>query len=363
MQTELHEAVAGTREGARAEQILRSCVHCGFCNATCPTYLLTGDELDGPRGRIYLIKDMLETGNANGVVQRHLDRCLTCRACETTCPSGVQYGELLELGRGFMESRQPRSILQSVIRRWLNAVVPKPAVFRRLLQGCVQRVATPNVNDALISLLNKQGISVILSPNEVCCGSLNLHLGEHEQAMLQVRRNVDSLVGLLDEHPDVEAVLSTASGCGVTYKDYARLLEADPEYAAKAAGLLSKVHDVAEFVAVEGLRCEKTAGVETVAWHPPCTLQHGQKITGLVEGILERAGYRLLEVNDAHLCCGSAGTYSLLQPALSHALRDNKLQALQAPEPDAIATANVGCQTHLAAASRVPVMHWLELVR
>ena len=339
---------------------------------------------------------------ANEVVQRHLDRCLTCRACETTCPSGVQYGELLELGRGFMESRQPRSILQSVIRRWLNAVVPKPAVFRRwakvgnwfrwllpgelranlprvgksrevsqqsherkviVLQGCVQRVATPNVNDALISLLNKQGISVILSPNEVCCGSLNLHLGEHEQAMLQVRRNVDSLVGLLDEHPDVEAVLSTASGCGVTYKDYARLLEADPEYAAKAAGLLSKVHDVAEFVAVEGLRCEKTAGVETVAWHPPCTLQHGQKITGLVEGILERAGYRLLEVNDAHLCCGSAGTYSLLQPALSHALRDNKLQALQAPEPDAIATANVGCQTHLAAASRVPVMHWLELVR
>ncbi len=401
MQTNLHKDVAGTFVGDRAQQILRSCVHCGFCNATCPTYLLTNDELDGPRGRIYLIKEMLESGSANAVAQRHLDRCLTCRACETTCPSGVEYGELLELGRGFMEARQSRPLVQSLIRRWLNSVVPNVRAFRRwstignwfrwllpaklrvhvprqeklslqtqpahqrkvlVLQGCVQRVATPAANGAFVGLLNKNGFEAIFLDAEGCCGSLNLHLGEHEQALAQMRRNIDALTEVLEERDDVDTVVSTASGCGVTYKDYARLLEHDPEYSAKAAQLVRKIRDAAEFVASENLTGQKLPGVETVAWQAPCSLQHGQKINGVVERLLSAAGYQLLSVPDAHLCCGSAGTYSLLQPELSESLRDRKLEALQTHKPDVIATANVGCQTHLATESRVPVLHWLQLL-
>ena len=399
MQAKLHEQVAGTSEGARAKEILRSCVHCGFCNATCPTYLLTGDELDGPRGRIYLIKEMLEAGDANPVAQRHLDRCLTCRACETTCPSGVQYGELLELGRDFMEPRQGRGVVAAAVRGWLKLVVPDADAFRRwarvgnwfrwllprilsaqlpevtqrsrpvagkhprkvlLLQGCVQQVATPAANDALASLLSQHGIEATFATQEGCCGSLNLHLGDRERALAQIRHNVDTLIDLL---PDIDAVVSSASGCGVTYKDYARLLDGDPEYAAKASQLAEKVCDAAEFLASEGLACSKVPGVERVAWHPPCTLQHGQQITGLVERLLAEAGYELTHVADAHLCCGSAGTYSLLQPAMSEALREGKLQALRAGNPDVIATANVGCQTHLASGSSLPVVHWVELLR
>ncbi len=399
MQTDLHTRVAATAEGQRAEQILRTCVHCGFCNATCPTYLLTGDELDGPRGRIYLIKSMLETGESDAVAQRHLDRCLTCRACETTCPSGVEYGELLELGRGFMEPRQSRPTLQRWLRQWLKSVVPDARVFRRwakvggwfrwllpsrlrahlpvitrvreprtsaherkvlVLQGCVQRVATPGANEALSELLDRHGIQTMTLPEEGCCGSLSLHLGDHELALAQIRHNVDSLV---DRLADVDWVISTASGCGVTYKDYVRLLEHDPGYAAKAAQVVRKFVDVAEFLSQEDLQCDRVVGVETVAWHAPCTLRHGQKVEGVVERLLTKAGYRLVEVAERHLCCGSAGTYSLLQPTLSEALRERKLQALSAHGPDIIATANVGCQSHLASHSRVPVVHWVELLR
>ncbi len=401
MQTDLHADVATTRSGARAEQILRSCVHCGFCNATCPTYLLTGDELDGPRGRIYLIKEMLESGAANAVAQRHLDRCLTCRACETTCPSGVEYGELLELGRNFMEPKQPRPLLQSLKRRWLNAVVPDAKAFARwvnlgnwfrwllpgalraslprsvtrvpaspqtharkvlVLQGCVQRVATPGANDAFIDLLDSHGFEAVFAEAEGCCGSLNLHLGAREQALGQIRRNVDSLHDLLQGREDIEAVVSTASGCGVTYKDYVRLLEDEPDYAAKAAWLVRMVRDAAEFVAAEGFQFNKDPDVNSIAWHAPCSLQHGQQITGVVERLLQGAGYQLVEVADSHLCCGSAGTYSLLQPELAETLRERKLASLQAHAPDVIATANVGCQTFMAATSRVPVRHWLELL-
>jgi len=400
MQTNLHPDIAASSNGERAEQILRSCVHCGFCNATCPTYLLTNDELDGPRGRIYLIKEMLESGESNGVAQRHLDRCLTCRACETTCPSGVEYGDLLDIGRSFLEPRQDRGLVESVVRRWLNSVVPNATAFRRwsrvgnwfqwllpgrlrahlprtekreplvqksykrkvlVLHGCVQGVTTPRTNKAFVRLLNAHEFEVVEAKDEGCCGSLSLHLGAHDRALGQIRANVDRLNRLMQE-TQVEAVVSTASGCGVTYKDYGRLLEHDAEYAAKATRLVSKILDVAEFVANENLIGKKRDGIESVAWHAPCSLQHGQKINGLVERLLRGAGYELVEVADAHLCCGSAGTYSLLQPALSESLRDCKLAVLQAGAPDVIATANVGCQTHLGVGSRVPVLHWLELL-
>jgi glycolate oxidase iron-sulfur subunit len=399
MQVELHDDLRDTAEGSRAEQIMRSCVHCGFCNATCPTYQITGDELDGPRGRIYLIKEVLESGTGNPTAQRHLDRCLTCRACETTCPSGVAYGELLEVGRGIIEKSQPRDLLSQTMRRWLMAVVPYPGRFRALvriggwfrwmlpgrlqqalprlkrfkpsvraghrrrvlvLQGCVQQVATPQANDCLAELLDKRGFEVVYADGEVCCGSLNLHLGARESALVNIRQNIDALAPYLD---DVEAVVSTASGCGVTIKDYPRLLMDDADYAPRAAALVRKFQDVAQFVTLENLGCRKIDGVRRVAWHAPCTLQHGQQITGLVENLLQGAGYELVPVADAHLCCGSAGTYSLLEPRLSAELRERKLAELCAHEPDVIATANVGCQMHLDGAPGVPVHHWLELLR
>ncbi|MDH3640903.1 MAG: glycolate oxidase subunit GlcF [Gammaproteobacteria bacterium] len=399
MQTELHETLRDTATGRRAEQILRTCVHCGFCNATCPTYAITGDELDGPRGRIYLIKEVLESGEGNPTAQRHLDRCLTCRACETTCPSGVAYGELLEVGRGLVEESQRRGWFDRAVRGWLLAVVPRPRRFRRwarlggwfrwllpgrlrdalprlmrvrlgeltshsrkvlVLQGCVQQVATPQANAALTRLLDARGLTVVHAEHEACCGSLNLHLGEHDRALTNIRQNIDALTPHLE---DVEAVISTASGCGVTIKDYPRLLENDAEYAPRAAALARKFQDAAEFVTGESLGCRKVEEFERVAWQAPCTLQHGQQITGVVERLLAGAGYVLVNVKEAHACCGSAGTYSLLQAELSAELRDRKLGALCAERPDVIATANVGCQTHLASASAVPVRHWLELLQ
>ena len=399
MQTELHEDLRDTAAGNRAAQILRSCVHCGFCNATCPTYKLTGDELDGPRGRIYLIKDMLESGVGNPTAQRHLDRCLTCLACESTCPSGVAYGELLEVGRDFVEKSQRRVWYVRVIRRWLQAVVPNPDRFRRwarlgawfrlilpgilrgalprltrmpatkrehhsrkvlVLQGCVQQVATPQVNAAFEKLLAARGFEVVYADNEVCCGSLDLHLGERSRALAYVRRNIDALIPHL---ANVEAVVSTASGCGLMFKDYPRLLMDDAHYAPQAALIARKFFDAAEFVGANNLVSGKVEDVERVAWHAPCTLQHGQKVAGLVEKLLQGAGYQLVPVKDAHLCCGSAGTYSLLQPKLAAELRANKLGALCEHAPDVIATANVGCQMHLAGGADVAVRHWLELLR
>ena len=409
MQTGLPENLLATAQGRRADEILRSCVHCGMCNAVCPTYQLLGDELDGPRGRIYLIKGLLEAPEADApsvrTVQTHLDRCLTCRGCEVACPSGVQYGELLEIGREAMEERTRRAPWDAAARKWLGWMVPKPEVFARwaslgqwfrwllpgmlkkalprrqrgrarpaplpagkfrssrralILRGCVQRVATPAANAAAERLFNANGIEVCRAEDEGCCGGLNLHLGQTGAALEHMRRNIDAMRPLLD---GVEVIVSTASGCGVTVKDYGRLLAEDPEYAADAARIAGMTRDLAEVAApFTELASRDDGAFGKVAWHPPCTLRHGQRVSGIVEKLLARAGFELVEVRDAHLCCGSAGTYSLLQPRLSSRLKDNKLANLMAEEPDVIVTANVGCQTHLAAGARVPVLHWAELL-
>ena len=407
MQTELPKTFLATSRGTRADEILRSCVHCGFCNATCPTYQLLGDELDGPRGRIYLMKDMLETQQADAVTRTHLDRCLTCRACETTCPSGVRYGELLEIGRDFLEAELPRPAPQRLLRRWLLDVVPWPRRFARwlragrlarvflpkrlasaiprsgarkqphnkrthaspspvpaagkvlLLNGCVQRVSTPQVNAALEALLADRGVEVVQVPGERCCGSLALHLGASAEARVTMAANVDALSHRLDE---ADAVISTASGCGVTVKDYGRLLGDDPARRDAARRLAERTVDAAEFLRGLETPWQRREPYRRVAWHAPCTLQHGQRVTGTVEALLGGAGYELTEVPDAHLCCGSAGTYSILEPALAEQLKSNKLDALHQGRPDVIATANVGCQLHLAQGARVPVKHWIELL-
>ena len=410
MQTRLPDNLLATAQGRRADEILRSCVHCGMCNAVCPTYQLLGDELDGPRGRIYLIKGLLESAeeDAAGVrtVRTHLDRCLTCRGCEVACPSGVQYGELLEIGREAMEERARRTPWDALLRQWLGRIAPKPEVFAHLvvlgrwfkwllpgvlgkmlpprekgvggrpapvadrsfrstrralmLRGCVQRVATPGANAAAERLLNANGIEVLWAEDESCCGGLNLHLGQTGAALDFMRRNIDAMRPLLGK---VEVIVSTASGCGVTVKDYGRLLAEDADYAADAALVSGMTRDLAEVAApFTELAGGDDGEIRRVAWHAPCTLRHGQRVSGIVEELLARAGFELVNVNDAHLCCGSAGTYSLLQPRLAGRLRDNKLANLMAGEPDAIVTANVGCQTHLAAAAGVPVLHWAELL-
>ena len=410
MQTRLPDNLLATAQGRRADEILRSCVHCGMCNAVCPTYQLLGDELDGPRGRIYLIKGLLESAeeDAAGVrtVRTHLDRCLTCRGCEVACPSGVQYGELLEIGREAMEERARRTPWDALLRQWLGRIAPKPEVFalwvalgrwfrwllpgvlgkmlprrekgvggrpapvadrsfrstRRalMLRGCVQRVATPQANAAAERLLNANGFEALWAEEEGCCGGLNLHLGQTGAALDFMRSNIDAMRPLLEE---VEVIVSTASGCGVTVKDYGRLLAEDADYAADAALVSGMTRDLAEVAAPFTELAGRDEGeIRKVAWHAPCTLRHGQRISGIVEELLARAGFELVNVNDAHLCCGSAGTYSLLQPRLAGRLRNNKLANLMAGEPDAIVTANVGCQTHLAAAAGVPVLHWAELL-
>jgi glycolate oxidase iron-sulfur subunit len=393
--------VLATDAGQRADEILRACVHCGFCNATCPTYLLTGDELDGPRGRIYLVKEMLEANQPSVIARDHLDRCLTCRACETTCPSGVAYGELAEIGRNFIVERDTAEVRRGAfarfVREWLVRVLPNPArlaFFAQLgrltrwalpdylaravpqirqpisvavknhprrvvvLDGCVQRATTPEVNAALARLLDAADVKVIRAADEGCCGSLELHLGQHERAVATMRANVDALYTAAAE---AEAIVSTASGCGVTVKDYGRLLAHDPRYAERARWISEHTFDAAEYLAKIGAKVTKLDSIDTVAWHPPCTLQHGQRVRGVVEELLTRAGYRLAPVANAHLCCGSAGTYSVLQHEFADQLRANKLSALTAGGPDVIATANVGCQLHLRDDAAVPVRHWLEL--
>lgn len=401
MQTSLPEAFIATDAGRRAESVLRSCVHCGFCNATCPTYQLLGDELDGPRGRIYLIKEMLEQDEASSVVSDHLDRCLTCRACETTCPSGVAYGELLEIGRNYLEANRSRGIAERFVRSWLLRVVPNPKAFAfwsslgrlakpflsarlkrqlpgrvkrlqtpirevtepvgtvLLLDGCVQRTATPAANDALERLLASRQIRVLRAKDEGCCGGLALHLGEEAAGLKTMAASLDALSPLLAE---VDAVISTASGCGVTLKDYGRLLAADAARREQAKLLSEKVMDAGEYLAALGGEWERAGNAARVAVHIPCTLQHGQRQGTHPKKILERAGYELVATRDDHLCCGSAGSYALLQPELSEQLGANKVAALSGDQPDVIATANVGCQMHLAGQAEVPVQHWLELL-
>jgi glycolate oxidase iron-sulfur subunit len=409
MQTALPPAMLATPAGRRADEILRACVHCGFCNATCPTYLLTGNELDGPRGRIYLIKQALEAQHAGDVEARYLDRCLTCRACETTCPSGVAYGELAEIGRDFVERHGNRPFVDRVLRALLVAVIPHRRRFRGLarlghafrfllprtlaavvpeprpaspwstsassqrvilLEGCVQSVATPAVNAALSRVLARMGIEAVRAAHEGCCGSLALHLGAEDTARAHMRRNALALYGARE---GVDAIVSSASGCGVTLKDYGRHLGAPaiprgsvpegPETAAVAAQwVAAHTLDASEYLLRHVERLPRTSRPLKVAFQSPCTLQHGSRVRGAVEAVLARAGHTLVPVADGHLCCGSAGTYAFLEPTLAGALRERKLAALTAASPDVIATANVGCALHLAAASSLPVRHWIELL-
>ena len=384
MKTDISVRVLSTTAGARANEIIRSCVHCGFCNATCPTYQVLGNELDGPRGRIYLMKEMIETGHVGEVVETHLGRCLTCRACETTCPSGVQYGELVEIGREIVQHERPS---RSLLRRFVTAVVPRrdlfeplvsigrwfaflaPTRLRRLLvrpretvldgdgtgevvllQGCVQRTVTPEVNAHLARLLAKRGVKTRVVDDESCCGGLPLHLGDVDDAKQMARRNVKALEG-----DDVARIVSSASGCGVTWKEYDRLLGTPA-----AAAVAAKVVDVAELLSEFSF--ERRIDARRIAWHPPCSLQHGQAVTGVVEDILSRAGYELVPVADTHLCCGSAGSYALLQPRIADELKRRKVDALGKGSPEVVVTANIGCQTHLSDGFDVPVMHWLELL-
>lgn len=399
MQTDIAAPFKHTAEGQEADRILRSCVHCGFCTATCPTYQLLGDELDGPRGRIYLIKQLLEGKDAGASTQLHLDRCLLCRACETTCPSGVEYARLFDIGRSILEARVSRKSEQRLFRRLLRTVVPFPHRFRPLLQmsrlvrpllpaalatkipksrpagnwpaaqhtrtmlafdGCVQACATPNTNAAAARVFDRIGISLIRVPGATCCGAVSHHLGAPEEALGFMRRNIDAWWPMIEA--GAEAIVVTASGCGSMLRDYPVLLRDDPEYADKAGRLCSLVKDPAEIIRTENLNAFRRVNNKTVAFHSPCSLQHALKICGDVEQILTELGYHIASVPDSHLCCGSAGTYSLLQPALSKQLRENKLNALLSGSPDVIATANIGCQLHLEAGINQPVVHWLELL-
>ena len=405
MQTSISPALLNNPGVAEVDTILRSCVHCGFCNATCPTYQLLGSELDGPRGRIYLIKEMFETGQAGNNTRMHLDRCLTCRSCETTCPSGVRYGRLVDIGRETVEHLAPRSFAEKLLRMAMLAVIPytarmsaaltlarllrsllprqlqnkipdkqiaspTPAVThaRRMLvlDGCVQPLGTPNTNAAAARVFDRLGISLVSVQGAGCCGALNQHLSDPEGAKTMMRRNIDAWWPHVES--GVEAIVMTASGCGLMVKEYAESLKNDAAYADKAARISALARDASEIVAGELSNRDNLGAFEhfgrgmRVAYQSSCTLQHGQKLGGTVEALLRRCGYELTPVADSHLCCGAAGSYTLLQPELSGQLLENKLAALQRGNPEVIASANVGCQMHLASASNVPVMHWIELL-
>jgi glycolate oxidase iron-sulfur subunit len=405
VQTRLSAAFLETPDGREADGILRKCVHCGFCNATCPTYQLLGDELDGPRGRIYLIKEMLEGAEPSRSTQLHLDRCLTCRACETTCPSGVRYGRLLDIGRYHIEQVVPRTLRERLFRRALLTVVPHrrrfaallglgrafrglmPRALRRavpaarpsgawpaarhqrrmlVLGGCVQPAAAPEINAAAARVLDRMGISLI-AVSDGCCGALAHHLSEEDGSRQQMRRNIDAWWPEVER--GAEALVVTASGCGAMIRDYGVLLRDDPEYARKAARISELFRDVSQVIAQELAHADallKAVPAQKarlrVALHSPCTLQHGLKLRGIVEPLLQRAGCTLTSVADGHLCCGSAGSYSLFQPEISRQLKANKLEALQADSPDVIATANIGCLMHLASGTDRPVRHWIEVL-
>ena len=408
MQTTLADFIKGTAEGDEAESILRACVHCGFCTATCPTYQILGDELDGPRGRIYLIKQVLEGSPVTRKTQLHLDRCLTCLSCETTCPSGVRYGRLLDIGRRIVEQRVKRPLAERLQRMVLKEALPRPWIFkpafkagqlvrpllshalqdklpptpsagqlptrshaRKMLAlgGCVQPTMGPNINAATARVLDAFGVQLITARGEGCCGALRFHMNDHERALDDMRRNIDAWWPLLD---DVECIVMTASGCGVTVKEYGHLLAHDPAYAAKAQRVTEMTRDLSEVLPqFEGAVAARLAGrikgqsAGPVAWHPPCTLQHGQQgqqTRGKVESLLRTAGVDLVVCADSHLCCGSAGTYSVLQPALSRELRERKLANLHATGAERIVSANIGCITHLQGGTAMPVTHWIELI-
>jgi glycolate oxidase iron-sulfur subunit len=401
MQTTLSEKSLRLERAEEAESILRSCVHCGFCNATCPTYQILGDELDGPRGRIYLIKQVLEGNEVTAKTQEHLDRCLSCRNCETTCPSGVNYHNLLDIGRAVVDEAVPRSIGQRILRQGLRSLLPNPVLFKPLLnigtslrpvlpqtvqmklprritpaksrptrrlartmlmlEGCVQPSLSPNTNAAAARVLDRLGISITPISQAGCCGALDYHLDAQQTGLDRARRNIDAWWPAIES--GAEAIIQTASGCGAFVKDYGHLLRNDPVYAQKAARVSAMSKDLVEVLQEEPLEQLVDGRSDLrLAFHCPCTLQHALKLGGAVEQVLTRLGFQLTAVPDSHLCCGSAGTYSITQPALSRQLRDNKMDALESGKPDLIATANIGCQTHLDSAGRTQVRHWIEVL-
>ncbi|WP_018994064.1 MULTISPECIES: glycolate oxidase subunit GlcF [unclassified Thioalkalivibrio] len=410
METRLHKRFADDPAARIAEDALRACVHCGFCNATCPTYQELGDEVDGPRGRIYQIKEILESGEANPTARTHLDRCLTCLNCMTTCPSGVDYNHLVAYGREVIEHDLDRNWrdrgLRSLLARALPARWPfrmalglgrlvrpvLPATLRRrvparqeahettqptpsptlegfphgrilLLAGCVHDAIDARTNASLKNLLGRLGIDVVEVAETRCCGAVEHHLAFEERARQRVRANLDAWKGVLDQ--GVDAVVSTASGCGVMLRDYGHLLAGDPDYAERARTVAERVRDPVELftpAAVQKLGIRAPQGHDPIAWHAPCTLQHGQRLAGRVEPLLQTAGFELVPTAEPHLCCGSAGTYSITQPAMAARLRTRKLDNLEAATPARIVTANVGCQTHLQSGTDTPVEHWLTLL-
>jgi glycolate oxidase iron-sulfur subunit len=405
MQTNLAPEIRDTPQGIEADAILRKCVHCGFCLATCPTYNLLGDELDSPRGRIYLMKQMLEGSPVTVRTQVHLDRCLTCRACETTCPSGVEYGRLVDIGREMVEEKVGRPAASALIRWTLGKTLPRRGLFSAMLglgrmfkpllpkalarqipaarpegewpaarharkmvvlEGCVQPAMAPSINGAAARVLDAVGISLVRASGEGCCGAVSHHLQRHEDALGRVRANIDAWWPHVES--GAEAIVLTASGCGTMVRDYGHLLARDPAYAGKAARITALARDISEVVAAEAgalgraLAAARPAMPARIAFHSPCSLQHGQKIRGVVEGLLRDAGYTLTSVPDGHVCCGSAGTYSILQAGLSGQLLANKVKSLESGSPEVIATANIGCLAHIGSGTEIPVRHWIELV-
>ena len=403
MQTQLAPAFQGTADGQAAEAILRKCVHCGFCTATCPTYQLLGDELDSPRGRIYLIKQVLEGQTPTRSTQLHLDRCLTCRNCESTCPSGVQYGQLIDIGRKLVDAQVPRPLAECATR-WvlkegltsplfgpamqlgqavrgllpegLRAKVPAPeeagawplrqhARKVLLLAGCVQPSMAPGINSATARVLDAAGIQTLIAPEAGCCGAVKFHLNDQDGGLAQMRANIDAWWPHIDSGA-VECLVMNASGCGATVKEYGHHLQHDAQYAAKAARISALTRDLSELLPdITPLLQDQLTDVPkgVIAFHPPCTLQHGQQLRGGVETHLRALGFEVrVALCEAHLCCGSAGTYSVLQPELSKQLRERKLGHLGALEPTVITSANIGCITHLQSGTDTPVRHWVQVL-
>ena len=405
MQTNLSPEFKNSAEGLKAEAILRKCVHCGFCTATCPTYQLLGDELDGPRGRIYLIKQVLEGEVPTRKTQLHLDRCLTCRNCETTCPSGVEYGHLIDIGRKLVDERVPRTAADKAVRWALKEGLPSPlfkpamamgqavrgllpaslknkvparqsagvrptAKHARkvlMLEGCVQPAMMPNINTATMRVLDAAGIEAVVAKKAGCCGAVKFHLNDQDGGKAEMRRNIDAWWPHIESGagPGVEAIVMNASGCGVTVKEYGHILAGDAQYAAKAERISALTRDLSELLPdlVEALRPKVAAKSAQIAFHPPCTLQHGQQLRGGVEKHLGALGFNVKTAScEAHLCCGSAGTYSVLQPKIAYELRDRKLGNLAEMQPEVIVSANIGCITHLQSGTSTPVRHWVEVL-
>jgi glycolate oxidase iron-sulfur subunit len=402
MQTNLSPEYAGTADGLEAEAILRKCVHCGFCTATCPTYQLLGDELDGPRGRIYLIKQVLEGAEPTRKTQQHLDRCLTCRNCETTCPSGVQYGHLVDIGRKLVDEKVPRPAGEKALRWALKEGLPSPlfapamkmgqavrgllpAALKNkvpakqnagtwptrtharkvlMLSGCVQPAMQPNINTATARVLDAAGVQTIVAAKAGCCGAVKFHLNDHDGGKEHMRANIDAWWPHVDGN-QVEAIVMNASGCGVMVKDYGHVLKDDAQYATKAARISALTQDLSELLPmlVAQLQGKVKAAPGTMAFHPPCTLQHGQQLRGGVEKHLGALGFDVrVSTCEPHLCCGSAGTYSVLNPDIAYQLRDRKLDNLQALGPTQIVSANIGCISHLQSGTATPVRHWVEML-